>query len=389
MGAQAAPAPPPIRFLFLRGAFFCSLPVLRIRASWPIRSGGRRAARMAYTGINRVGGVPSSGITLKARMGHMSRLFRRLVWEAVVMVRRTVWVLLVCTALASMPVGAWAQAAASIESLEVDLRPEFDRPAVLVIYWVHLAQDTPLPAEVSLPIPASAGEPSAVGMGRDAAGQPLQADYTRQEEGDWATITLQTQSLDAQVEFYADLDFQGDERGYSFVWPGGIELGSLSYNIQQPVGATNMVIAPPGSSEIGTDGLTYHQANLGPQSASSTVTISLSYSKSTPELSIEALRPSAPLGPSMATQGGGLERWLQWGAIALAAVLLAGGGYWYWRSARQEESGESRRRHRPRSKRGRAGSMEIDASPVFCHDCGTQAGASDRFCRHCGTSLRQ
>ncbi|HMK09841.1 MAG TPA: zinc-ribbon domain-containing protein, partial [Anaerolineales bacterium] len=30
----------------------------------------------------------------------------------------------------------------------------------------------------------------------------------------------------------------------------------------------------------------------------------------------------------------------------------------------------------------------VDASPVYCHNCGTQATASDRFCRQCGTPLR-
>ncbi|MCJ7707189.1 MAG: hypothetical protein MUO38_06170, partial [Anaerolineales bacterium] len=137
--------------------------------------------------------------------------------------------ILVLSTLSLWPAAVAAQTtgnAPSIQSLQVDLWPEYDRPEVLVIYRIQLAEGTPLPVTVSVPIPAGAGEPFAVAMGQGSDGRPLEATYTRQVEGDWATITLETESLRAQIEFDADLTLDGEGREYAFVWPGGVALGS-------------------------------------------------------------------------------------------------------------------------------------------------------------------
>jgi len=85
---------------------------------------------------------------------------------------------------------------------------------------------------------------------------------------------------------------------------------------------------------------------------------------------------------------GGLAQWLPWVAGAVGAVLLAGGALWYWRMNQDDTRRRSRPRLRPsRSQPGQP--SEIDASPVYCQNCGAQAGVSDHFCRRCGTRLRQ
>ena len=322
-------------------------------------------------------------------------------WDSAVspfsrLLRHVVPILVLCT-LGLWPAAVAAQTtenALAIQSLQVDLWPEYDRPEVLLIYRIQLAEGTPLPATISVPIPAAVGEPFAVGMGPGAGGRPLLAGYTRQVEGDWATITLETESLVAQVEFYADLTLDGESRQYTLIWPGGVSLGSFSYVVQQPVGASDMTVSPQGASNVGSDGLTYFQADLGPLDAASTASVTLAYRKTVPGLSIEALEPAAPLSPSGPEAGStGLESWLPWlgwAGVGLVIILLTGGGYWYWRIGKQRVSGKPRpRRPRPPASRPEGDGVESDASPVYCHVCGTQAGVSDRFCRRCGTPLRQ
>ena len=322
-------------------------------------------------------------------------------WDSAVspfsrLLRHVVPILVLCT-LGLWPAAVAAQTtenAVAIQSLQVDLWPEYDRPEVLVIYRIQLAEGTPLPATISVPIPAAVGEPFAVGMGPGAGGRPLLAGYTRQVEGDWATITLETESLVAQVEFYADLTIDGESRQYTFVWPGGVSLGSFSYVVQQPVGASDMTVSPPGTSSVGGDGLTYFQADLGPLDAASTASVTLAYRKTVPGLSIEALQPAAPLGSGGPTAGasglGSRLPWL-WGIGGGAVVVgLAGAGYWVWRTGKERAGRKPRpRRPRPPASRPEGDGVESDASPVYCHVCGTQAGVSDRFCRRCGTPLRQ
>jgi hypothetical protein len=282
-----------------------------------------------------------------------------------------------------------AQEGPSIESLEVVLWPEYDQPAVLVVYRVTLAPDTPLPTHLPLPIPAAVSELHAVASG--AAWDDLfLANYTREEDGDWALLTIDVDRPLVQVEYYTDLDVSGASREYTFTWPGGTAIGSMAYEVQTPFGASDMIVSPPGTARIASDGLTYLEGDLGQQEASSSVQISLSYSKPTPGLTIDVLQTTGPLGPA-GSEGGltaGLTRWLPWAAGALGLVLAAGGALWYWRMNRSPAERRARPRQRPPRSREEP-SREIDASAVFCHICGTQATVSDRFCRRCGTRLRQ
>ena len=86
----------------------------------------------------------------------------------------------------AVPPAARAQAPVTLEHLNVELWPEFDRPsAVLVLLEATLTAGTPLPATVELPMPAAAGIPHAVAkQGTD--GQLYVADFTREVKGDAA-----------------------------------------------------------------------------------------------------------------------------------------------------------------------------------------------------------
>jgi hypothetical protein len=282
---------------------------------------------------------------------------------------------------------AGAQAGPAIDRLDVALWPEYDQDAVLVIYRLQLSPETSLPARLAIPIPAAVGEPYAVAT-RTEDEQLLVADFTRTVDGDWAELTIEVDALGVQVEFYDELAFRGDQREYTFTWPGGPALGALSYEVQQPFGVNDLAVTPPGAASVRVDGLTYFEADLGPQGVTSSVEISLSYSKSTPGLTIDALQPTGPLEPlgTGGTAGPSWMEWLPWVAGGAGLVLLMGGALWYWRM----NQGPSEKRPRARRRGGgKAGEREIDASPVYCHNCGTQAAVSDRFCRRCGMRLRQ
>ena len=151
---------------------------------------------------------------------------------------------------------------ATIDHLEIAMWPEFDQRAVLVIYRFQLSPDSQLPATVSLPIPASAGEPHAVAW-RDEAGRLLVADYTREISGEWANILVRIESLEGQLEFYSDLNIAGPSRSFALSWPGDVRVNTLTYEVQQPVGATDLIVDPsPQDQSIGQDGLLYLRGNL-------------------------------------------------------------------------------------------------------------------------------
>jgi hypothetical protein len=298
--------------------------------------------------------------------------------------------LLLLLAVLLVPLQASAQAAIPVGRVEVALWPEYDQRDMLVIYRVTLPAATALPATVVLPVPARVGIPTAVAQ-QAPDGSLVLANYERAEgAGDWASLTIQAESAVLQIEYYDPLAIDGASRSYAFVWPAGYALTELAYEILQPVGASAMQIDPaPASDRIGSNGLTYYSGSLGAQDGSAEARLQLAYSKSDVALSADtapagdtpAIGAAQPAeGPASLTS---LAPWLIGG---LGLALLVAGAVLFFRS-RQVEGSPGRPRHRP-VRSGEAREQTIDASAIFCHNCGTQGGVSDSFCRTCGTRLR-
>ncbi len=274
-------------------------------------------------------------------------------------------------------------ATAPIEHLEVALWPEFDRSAMLVIYRFELASDTPLPARVALPVPAASGQPHAVAW-LSADGGLFDADFTTEASGIWTIVEIELPgSRSGQLEYYADMDFAGTTRSFLFDWPSGYELGGMSYEVQEPVAATDLAVSPaPDSEGLGDYGLNYLSAELGAQPVDSAPVISVTYQKATPTLSIESLQPLGQISVPIESQLETLNI-LPWLAGAAGIVLLGGGAYYFVSQRRPAPQRVPRRRGK------RTTDVELEASTIYCHNCGAAAGISDVYCRQCGTQLRR
>jgi hypothetical protein len=181
-----------------------------------------------------------------------------------------------------------AQTDLSIRSLEVAIWPEYDRPSALVIYQVRLEEDIDLPAVVSLPIPARVGDPHAVAAWNPDGSLDDSIPWTITTQGELNLVEITTDANGVWLEFYDELTFQGEGRGYTYTWPGGVVIDSLSFEILHPVGADDLVISPQGQTSVATDGLTYSRLELGARAPDESISIDLSYSKSS------VLQPEPP-----------------------------------------------------------------------------------------------
>jgi hypothetical protein len=288
-----------------------------------------------------------------------------------------------------IPFQVLAQEGLELNGLEIDLWPEYDRPAVLVIYRIALPASTTLPANLTLRIPASVGEPHAVAA-KEPDGSLVNIGYERVVNGEWAEISMLATMPELQLEYYdPNISRQDATRNFQYRWPGDYPVKSLQIMVQQPLGASNMSTSPAlGTQETGQDGLVYHSANIGELRAGQEFDFSLAYDKATEDLSVANLQvqPSAPVAESTSSWRSSLVAALPWGLLILGVVLLVGGGVWYWQSGkRKEKTPETRRRRKPAAERSQTGSTE---SYVYCHSCGKRADPGDRFCRACGTPLR-
>ena len=301
-----------------------------------------------------------------------------------------------------IPSPAFSQNTTRLSIMEVDLWPEYDRPSVLVIYHITLAPDTTLPREVTFRLPAVAGEPNAVAV-RQPDGQLFSIDHQTQVSGAWELITFTATLFEIQMEYYdPGLQKDGNQKSFTYTWPGDYDIEKMIVQTQLPVSASNMQITPgPVTQQTGGDGMTYFTKDIGSVTKDQSFSLKLSYLKSSSQLSVESLQvqSSAPLSPTstwrdklqqivpgLVTDSGSTYQVLPYLLGLLALVLIFGGGFWYWRSGRQVQA-PKRRRSRASSASPTSETAEEEGN-VYCHQCGKRASPGDVFCRFCGTRLK-
>ncbi len=315
--------------------------------------------------------------------------------------------LLACMTLWVPPLPARAQATPTLAELEIDFWPEYDQPAMLVIYRGTLAADAPLPASLTFAIPAKYEPPLAVAF-TDAQGQLLNLDYTATTAGGRTLIAFDAPTRKFQFEYYdTSLDLSAPTRRYAFSGAVTYPAQTLLLKVQQPTGASQLTAQPALDQQaLAEDGLMYFSGARANLAANEVISLELSYTKNDDTLSINNPPPLAatPQLPSAAAPTPlANTTTLIAVAAAIVGVLLVGGGVALFirtQSEQTESAGDApdarRRRKRPRriaptppaSTPTDTGQGQA-ARAAFCHECGQPVRPEDHFCRNCGTKLRR
>jgi hypothetical protein len=287
-----------------------------------------------------------------------------------------------------LPLRVRAQDPLKFSSMFVEIWPEYDKPSVLVIYQITLDPATTLPATIAIRIPTAAGNPNAV-AGQQADGSLYNITSTRVVDGEWATISFTTTSSNIRLEYYdPGLTKDGNARHFQYTWPGDYAISQLTLQVQQPVGATNMVISPSlGAGATGSDNLIYYTQDVGAVSTGQIIQITIDYQKTSDQLSAQVpLAPSAPV-PQSSTLDLNISAWLPWILGILGAGLIIGGIIWFWRTGRQRPSRQPRRRHSKVDSIEPEADSSSEEDAIYCSQCGKRASPGDQFCRSCGTPI--
>lgn len=289
-----------------------------------------------------------------------------------------------------LPHPAVGQGEIIFTSTKIDIRPEYDRPALLVIYDIELPQSA-LGSQISLRIPASAGDPFALAYG-PGDGTLFDLQYDRQVNGAWANIIFSPPMAFLRLEYYDPiLQSDGDTHSFTYIWPADYATETMTVMVLQPYGASAMQISPgQWEARVDNDGLTFYGSDIGQVPAGEEIEIKVNYQKSTPDLTTEHLLPQ-PSGTIPDGTGGSFQwqPYIPWVLGILGAAMLGGGLFWYWQTGRQGQTA-SRKRHRTRAVPSTNEPVTAvgDSTEIYCHQCGKRASASDSFCRSCGTRLR-
>jgi hypothetical protein len=272
-----------------------------------------------------------------------------------------------------------------IDTMRIDIWPEYDKPSVLVIYHITLSPNVTLPAAMSFRIPASVGVPHAVAM-QDPNGL-YNLNYDMATAGEWEEIHFITPVPEVRIEYYdPGLSKKGTTRNFTYTYAGDYTVNNLSLTVQQPAGALNMTLKPDmGSGAQAEDGLTYFSYIAGKIEVGTTFSISISYEKSSDILpstgQYQPVQPDEPINESIAGQIN-WEQVLPWTLGGLVLLLIAAGIFYYFGPRRALQAASQ---YRASSK---ISSGETRPEGGFCPQWGKRAAAGDIYCRACGTKLR-
>ena len=275
---------------------------------------------------------------------------------------------LLLVALLAAPALAYANP--RLSSLHVQMWPEFDRRAMLVIINGELAPDTTLPAQVSLRIPSSSGGPVAVAYSNAPGSQLLNLPYEVTKSADHFTLRFSAPQRFIHVEYYDMLATGSPERRYTYVWPGDLPVDRLIVTLQEPAEASAVSALPDlGPRTAGADGLYYRTLELGAYEAGKQLPVEIRYTKPDPRTSSEILKPAAADSPATAASSERYPAWVPLAAAMLGISVSAPLLWWLWR----------------RRTRRRAGT----ATAGFCTRCGNALGPDDRYCSSCGARVQR
>lgn len=291
------------------------------------------------------------------------------------------WVLLpLLLVLLTMPIPASAQGNVILDTCTVQLWPEFDQPAMLVIYDFTLAEGTSLPVDITLRIPTDA---TLIAVANAPVGNLLNVPYQDPyEESGWQVVafTIDTDTT-YRIEYYAPLTRIDTQREYVYLWPGDYTVGTFNVSVRIPADTTEVTTDPQMRSSASEDNtqtsLEWETSNL---EAGTQLPIKLTYSRTSDQLSVSN-QPLETGTVDKSTQGRiSLNNYLPYILGGLGVLLIVGGGIYFWQTSREKPT--VRKRHRTRDE-------DHDSEDVYCHQCGKRAQPSDRFCRTCGTRLRK
>jgi hypothetical protein len=288
------------------------------------------------------------------------------------------------------PVHAQAAATANprLASLGIEIWPEYDRPAALVILRGTLAEDAKLPAAVTLRLPGTSGGAAAVAYSTTADGSLLNMKHERATTGEFVTVKFETPTRFFHVEFYEPIPTTSAARSYRYVWQGDLAAARIMLVVQEPATATDMAVEPNlDRTQTGQEGLRYRTGELPAQEPGKPLAIAVRYTKTDARPTAEILKPTtsasaaaaAPANPAAsaspaaapaALPGADRGGWPVWAAPLAAFVLLGllGAAFVLWRWSRES--------------RGEPPTQRV------CAKCGAAQAPGNKFCGNCGTKVR-
>lgn len=211
--------------------------------------------------------------------------------------------------------------ATALDTLLVDIWPDYDKASVLVLLTGTLPDTSPLPARITLPLPASA-EINAVARIDSRDGVMRDDILSSPSLGE---LTLITPDPVFRVEYYLPYTAKEKQRSFDFNWQAGLSVAKFRLKVQQPAAATSFRTNPTTIDIVRDEnGLNYHTFPVQSVPAGQPYRLQLRYEMDPPRLTVQTLPPPGPTPAQTAPQARpSIDPGTPWPlVVVLAGVVL-------------------------------------------------------------------
>ena len=278
---------------------------------------------------------------------------------------------------------AQAQADIQLDSVSVDLLPEYTQPSVLVIYEIALNETLLLPQELTFSIPADAQILSVINFTPED--RPLELDYQQDLNGNWKDLLFNSMTHRIRIEYQdPNLIRNGNQRLFDYQWLSSYPVAALSISVRQPIGATTIQSQPTLLRKDGEQGeQPVFSSDFGYISAGELFNLSFSYTKDTGAVAYPALqvKPAVPIDDRVPGRTASPVAVILWLLVVSVAIVIIVGMYYLQFRTKEAQKFE----HMGQG----VGIMNPERQVSFCHECGMRSRAGDSYCSNCGTELRK
>ena len=265
----------------------------------------------------------------------------------------------------------------TIDTLLINIWPDYDKASVLVLLTGTLPDDTRLPARVTLPLPEAA-QLNAIARidGRDSV---MKNDIVSNPGP--GTLTFITPDLRFRMEYYFPYTAKDKERSFDYFWLADISVDKLQLKVQKPTSAISLRTVPRTVDVAwDEDEFSYHTFPVKAVPAGQRLSLHVEYTLTAVQLSKESL-PASDTGaqtsgaPPKSVAGMGIS----WPMVAIVAggIIIVLAMAWLFVS-RRPSSAPPGSEHTQDGKQSRA---------KFCSHCGGPVGKEYRYCSQCGNRL--
>ena len=292
--------------------------------------------------------------------------------------KRKLFVLLIFFMMIPMAAGFAQSPVSVIDSLGIEIWPDYDKPSVLVLLTGALLADTRLPASVTIPLPEEARLNAVARI--DGKDGNMKDDVFSSTETP-GTLTFTTPDLRFRVEYYFPYTVNENQISFGYNWLADLTVNNFQLRVQRPTSAGTLNTKPATASVVRSgDGFDYHSFPVRTVPAGRSFSLQVDYKITAAQLSTENLSSTntsiqTPALPATPGTGFGIN----W---ALAAVVT--GGLLIivaliWSIASRRSSSSTRK---PIDSR-----VERQSRAEFCRYCGEPTDEGDKFCSGCGSEL--